>query len=88
MYLNIGQNEVVYAADLIGIFDLDKTTVVKSAREFLNTAEKKGRLSTVGSDLPRSFLLCAVKNKPPRVILSPVTAATLQNRLSGTEKKK
>ena len=33
MYLNIGQDTVIIDKDILGIFDLDNTTVSKSTRE-------------------------------------------------------
>lgn len=59
MYLHIGQGQVVPFDDIIGIFDMDTTTYSKISREFLNTAQKKGQMTTVGSDIPKSFLLCS-----------------------------
>ena len=59
MYLHIGQGQVVPFDEIIGIFDLDTTTYSKTSREFLNAAERRGQVVTVGSDIPKSFLLCS-----------------------------
>ena len=41
MYLNIGTDVMIKDNDILGIFDLDNTTVSKATREYINTAEKK-----------------------------------------------
>ena len=41
MYLHLGEQKVVKKRDIIGIFDMDNTTVMKSTRTFLNNAEKR-----------------------------------------------
>ena len=41
MYLHLGEDTIVKNSDIIGIFDMDTTTVMKSSRTFLNKAEKK-----------------------------------------------
>lgn len=71
--------------DIIGIFDLDKTTVKKDTREFLNKNETKGLVETVGYDIPLSFIVTGKKKSPQEkeqekkkgVILSPISPATL-----------
>jgi len=44
MFLHLGQDTVVSFSDIIGIFDMDTTTVQKSSRTFLNKAEKRGEV--------------------------------------------
>ena len=58
MYLHLGNNCVVRQSDIIGIFDLDNTTISKHTRNLLSQAEKEGRVVTVSTDLPKSFVVC------------------------------
>lgn len=58
MYLHLGNNYVIPERNIIGIFDMDNTTVSKHTRNLLNIAEKQGKVVTVSSDLPKSFVLC------------------------------
>ena len=58
MYLHLGSNCVVPEKDIVGIFDLDNTTVSKHTRQFLAKAEKQGRVTAVTTDLPKSFVVC------------------------------
>ena len=80
MYLHLGQNTVITTKEIVGIFDMDNTTVSKTTRSFLSKAEKEGRVRYVSYDLPKSFVITADKT----VYISPISAATLIGR---TEKK-
>jgi hypothetical protein len=78
MYLNVGSEELP-KKNIIGIFDLDTSTVSKKTRDFLARAEKEGRVTLLTYDLPRSFIL-TVENGEQKIYLSPVAAGTLQSR--------
>ena len=58
MYLHLGMDKVITFDDIIGIFDLDTTTVSKNTRDFLAKAEKAGIVENVCYDLPKSFIVC------------------------------
>jgi len=58
MYLHLGQNVIIPTKNIVGIFDLNNTTVSKKTREYLNRAEKNGHIIYVNRDLPRSFVVC------------------------------
>ena len=58
MYIQLGEDTVVSSEDIIGIFDLDSTTVSMKTREYLSRAQKEGNVINVSSDLPRSFVVC------------------------------
>ena len=59
MYLHLGQDVVVRRRDIIGVFDMDNTTVSPHTRGFLKQAEKKKQVTYVSMDLPKSFVVCA-----------------------------
>ena len=80
MYLHLGQDTVVKTDDLIGIFDLDNTTVSKGTRTFLAQAEKRGQVVSVTDDLPKTFVVCGKNKKSCRVYLSLISSATLRKR--------
>ena len=81
MYLHLGQNVMVPEAAVIGIFDLDNTTWSFRTRRFLERAEREGRVTAVGDDLPRSFVLVQDGDGPAAVYITQLTAATLQKRM-------
>ena len=47
MYLHLGQNTVISTNDIIGVFDLDNTTVSRHTRNYLSKAEKERKVVNV-----------------------------------------
>ncbi len=76
MYLHLGHKTVINSNEIIGIFDLDTTTVSKRTRDFLNKNEKKNNIIIVSEEIPLSFIVC--NNK--KIYFSPVSSTTLQKR--------
>ena len=58
MYLHLGQETVVRLDEVVGIFDMDKSTISKHSRQFLADAEKGGRVFNVSEELPKSYVVC------------------------------
>ncbi|MBO5891817.1 MAG: DUF370 domain-containing protein [Oscillospiraceae bacterium] len=79
MYLSIGNDMAVRDKTVIGIFDLDNTTVTARGREFLSRAEKEGQVVPC-DDLPKSYVL-TVEYGMERVYLSGLSSATLEKRM-------
>ena len=79
MYLHLGQNTVVDTDQLLGVFDLDNSTVSKHTRDFLARAQKEGRVVNVSMELPKSFVVCRDK-EGETVYLSQLSSATLLRR--------
>lgn len=77
--LHIGAGYLINTGQIIGIFDLDKTTYGPKTREFLAKAEKEGRVISAGYELPKSFLICN-ENGKTTVYLSQLASSTLQKR--------
>lgn len=75
MYINIGEEYVLKEKDIIAIFDMDKATVGKITRDYLNAAQKSGKIIYAGYDLPKSFIV--TKDK---VYISPLNTATVLKR--------
>lgn len=72
---------MVKTKDIIGIFDMDTSTVSKNTRNYLNLAEKKGEVVTVSFDLPKSFVVVAPKkSKEKTVYISQISPTTLNKR--------
>lgn len=80
MYLHLGEKTVIKTEDIIGIFDLDNTTVSKNTRDFLADAEKNGEVVNVSFELPKSFILC-VENDEKKVYISQIASSTLYKRM-------
>ncbi len=80
MYLHLGLDKVINFDDIIGIFDLDTTTVSKNTRNYLAKAEKDGIVENVCYDLPKSFIVCRNKNGEDKVYIAQISSSTLLKR--------
>ena len=82
MFLHLGQFTVIKTDDIVGIFDIDNTTVSKHTRKYLSSATKSGRVVNVSTELPKSFIVCKNKEKEETVYISQLSPATLLKRFS------
>ncbi len=83
MYLHLGQDIIVNTQNIVGIYDMDTSTISKWSREYLNKAEKEGRVVNVSFfDLPKSFIVCkeAADEEKETVYISPLSSKTLLKR--------
>lgn len=80
MYIHLGQEKVINSKDVIGIFDIENTTISKNTRIFLNKAEKKAQVVNVSYELPKSFTVCVDKNNNQTVYISQISSSTLNKR--------
>lgn len=85
MFLHLGQNTVISQEDIIGIFDLDNTTVSKKTRDFLARKEKEGKVINVSYELPKSFVVCENKNKEIIVYITQISTSTLIKRAENSD---
>ena len=79
MYLPIGNDMAVREKSIIGIFDLDNTSISKRTQLFLSKAEKEGQVVPC-DDLPKSFVLTAEYGLT-RVYLTSLNVSTLEKRM-------
>ena len=79
MYLHLGLDKMITYDEIIGIFDLDNTTVQKNTRDYLAKAEKSGIIENVCNDLPKSFVVCE-KNGENKIYITQMATTTLHKR--------
>ena len=79
MFLHIGNGKSVRKKNIIGIFDLDTSTVSKKGKDFINKMEKSGNLEYDDFDLPRSFVLSEDQGEY-NVKLSRISSVCLKTR--------
>ncbi len=75
LYIGISQNISVSSEKIIGIFDMDNSTVSSDTRAFLRLAQSKGKLISDVRDIPKAFVVT-----DDRVYLSQFSAHTLEGR--------
>ena len=79
MYIHLGRDYVLNDRDIIGIFNLETTTISPRGREFLNYAQKNGAVVSLSDELPQSYVLAdgAVVDT---VYLSELSSTALRRR--------
>ena len=81
MYIHLGQNTVVSDKEIIGVFDLETTTVSKITRDYLSKNEKKKNVYYVSAELPRSFVVCEGR----RIFVSHLSPGTIGKRIKNVK---
>lgn len=79
MYIHLGSDTVVNMKHVIGIFDMESTSLSRITREFLATAEEEGFVFNVSEDVPKSYVVCEVDGRPI-IYISQISTSTLTKR--------
>lgn len=80
MGLHLGNNVTVSLDDVVGIFDIENTTVEKCTKLLLDRAEKEKRCVYVTLEMPKSFVIVMEKGEE-KLYISQLAASTLRKRL-------
>lgn len=80
MYLHVGNNKNIRIKSVIGIFDMDNSTVSMITRKYLNSMQKKMQLESISSEIPKSFVLYS-EGTEYKVCFSPLSVSALKGRL-------
>ena len=86
MYLHLGQDTVVKMSEVVGIFDLETSTISKITREFVATsgAGRRGNSAAacmnVSMEMPKTFILCKDHKENTIVYISQISSSTLLKR--------
>ena len=76
-FVHLGGDISVCAEDIIGVFDIERTTVVPSVKAFLAGAQKSGDVYYCSLDMPKSFVVTA-----NTVFVSNVAVNTIRKRFN------
>lgn len=79
MYLHLGSEVILIEKNIIGIFDLDNTTVTQKGRLYLSNKEKRGKIVSVTDKIPKSFILYMEKEEE-KIYISKFSTSTLLKR--------
>lgn len=85
MYLYLGEKKVIKEKEIIGIFDLETTSIQKNTRDFLSAATKNKKVENVSLDLPKSFVIAGDK-KNWKLFVTQVSTQTLEKRAQDKNK--
>ena len=81
MYLHLGENTVVRTDNILGIFDMDTSTISEWTKDYLSSATKNKRVITVSMELPKSYIVCN-EDDEIKVYVSQISSQTLMKRKS------
>ena len=81
IYLNVGSGKSIRERDIIGIFDMDTSTVSPVTRKLLSEADKQKRTETPSYEIPKSFVLYRAENGETKVCFSQFSSASLFGRM-------
>lgn len=79
MYIHLGERISIHDSTVIGIFDLENTTIGQDTRAYLNRLEKEGKAVNVSPDMPKSFVVC-LENGSEVAYISSISVSTLRKR--------
>lgn len=79
MYLHLGQETAIRSKEIIGIFDIENTSVSKYTKEFLSNSAKNHKVYNVSFEMPKTFIVSEndCKNK---LYISQISSRTLLKR--------
>ena len=77
MYIHIGGDISLPHDKIIGIFDIEKTSVNKEVNSYLQKLQKQGRIYYVSYDMPKSFVVME-----KMVYITNVSVFTLKKRMN------
>jgi hypothetical protein len=85
MFIHIGHDTVIIDKEIIGVFDMENTTVMKKTVDYLNNAEKCKQVRNVAPyELPKSFIVC--QGTAGKVIyISPASVGTILKRIEASK---
>ena len=82
MYLHVGNNKNIRISSILGIFDMDNSTVSAVTRKFLSIGQKKMIVESAGYEIPKSYVVYKEKNEY-RICFSQLSTSALKGRLEG-----
>ncbi|MCQ2464293.1 MAG: DUF370 domain-containing protein [Oscillospiraceae bacterium] len=80
MYVHLGNEISVNDKGIIGIFDIENTSLGNDTREFLKRSSADGNVVNVSYEMPKSFIVCSTGKSAETVYISQISAAALYKR--------
>ncbi len=79
MYIHLGEQISINDTTVIGIFDIENTTIGSDTRAYLSRLEKEGNAVNVSTEMPKSFVVC-IENGVEVAYISSISVSTLRKR--------
>ena len=81
MFLHVGNNKNIRISSIVGIFDMDNTTVSAITRKYLSAKQRQGVVESAIEEIPKSFVLYREGNEY-KICFSQLSSASLKGRLN------
>lgn len=75
MYIHLGGEKIIRAAELVAIFDISIEQSSKLSKQFVAGAHKRKDVETIGEEDPKSIVVTKQK-----IYYSPISSSTLKKR--------
>ena len=83
IYLNVGSGKSIREKNIIGIFDMDTSTVSPITRKLLSEADKAHLTESPSYEIPKSFIIYRAEDGQMKVCFSQFSSASLLGRVKG-----
>lgn len=80
MYVHLGNEISISDNEIIGIFDIENTSLGKDTRNYLKHATDDHRVVNVSLEMPKSFVVCSDKKGNEKTYISQISVSTLRKR--------
>ena len=80
MFLHVGNNKNIRTKNVIGIFDMDNSTVSSVTRKYLTAKQKQGLVESAMDEIPKSFVIYLDEGEY-KICFSQLSTAALMGRL-------
>lgn len=81
MFVHLGNGISAKSRNIIGIFDIEKTSLGNDTRQYLKRATNAKNVINVSLEMPKSFIVCADKENVEKVYISQISSSALKKRL-------
>ena len=79
MFLHIGEGKIINKKSIVGIFDLETTSISKKTREFLRINDKNSNVEYISDEIPKTYIIVS-SQKEKKVYVSQISSQTLHKR--------
>lgn len=80
MFLHVGNNKNIRTKNVIGIFDMDNSTVSSVTRKYLTAKQKQGLVESAMDEIPKSFVIYLDEGEY-KICFSQLSTTALMGRL-------
>ena len=84
IFLYVGHSNSVKTRDIVGIFDMDTSTVSRVTKNFLSASQKRGEVENTTTEIPKSFILYDKNKKQTAVCISQLSSFSIASRAKKT----